>query len=188
MANFTEKAIRETFVELLNEYPLSQITVKMIVEKCGINRNSFYYHYQDIPELIEEMVLEETNRIVEEYPSIDSIETALKAAIDFASKYRKPILHIYNSVNRDIFERYLWNVCKYTVKSYADTTFEGVEIDPEDREMIERFYRCECFGVVLGWLNDNMNSDVYSQISRFCEVHKGIPEEMIRRCVEKNNK
>ncbi|MBO4762115.1 MAG: TetR/AcrR family transcriptional regulator, partial [Lachnospiraceae bacterium] len=116
MANFTEKAIRETFVELLNEYPLSQITVKMIVEKCGINRNSFYYHYQDIPALIEEMVLEETNRIVEEYPSIDSIETALKAAIDFASKYRKPILHIYNSVNRDIFERYLWNVCKYTVK------------------------------------------------------------------------
>jgi len=39
--DFTKKAIKDTFIELLNERPLSQITVKDIVEKCGINRNSF---------------------------------------------------------------------------------------------------------------------------------------------------
>ena len=50
MANFTKKAIKETFVELLEEHPLSDITIKDIVEKCGINRNSFYYHYHDLPE------------------------------------------------------------------------------------------------------------------------------------------
>ena len=56
MANFTQKAIKETFIALLEEHPLSDITVKNIVETCGINRNSFYYHYQDIPALIEEIV------------------------------------------------------------------------------------------------------------------------------------
>ena len=43
MANFTEKAIKESFAKLLNERPLDKITVKDIVEDCGINRNSFYY-------------------------------------------------------------------------------------------------------------------------------------------------
>ena len=47
MANFTQKAIKETFIALLEEHPLSDITVKNIVETCGINRNSFYYHFQD---------------------------------------------------------------------------------------------------------------------------------------------
>ena len=43
MANFTQKAIKDTFISLLEERPLSDITVKNIVETCGINRNSFYF-------------------------------------------------------------------------------------------------------------------------------------------------
>ena len=54
MSDFMQKAIKTTFLQLLEQKPLSQITVKMIVEECGINRNSFYYHYQDLPALIEE--------------------------------------------------------------------------------------------------------------------------------------
>lgn len=51
MANFTRKAIKDTFLKLLNQRPLTQITVKDIVEDCGINRNSFYYHFEDLPAL-----------------------------------------------------------------------------------------------------------------------------------------
>ena len=45
LPGFTKRAIRNSFIRLLNERPVSQITVKDIVEDCGINRNSFYYHY-----------------------------------------------------------------------------------------------------------------------------------------------
>ena len=55
MPNFTKKAIKETFVALLEERPLNRITVKDIVEACGINRNSFYYHFQDLPALLVEL-------------------------------------------------------------------------------------------------------------------------------------
>ena len=41
MPNFTRKAIQEAFITLLNERPLKQITVKDIVDTCGINRNTF---------------------------------------------------------------------------------------------------------------------------------------------------
>ena len=104
MANFTKAAIKSTFIALLEEKPLNQITVKMIVETCGINRNSFYYHYQDLPALIEEIVQEESMRIMNKYQTIDSIEMALNAAVEFTSNHRRAILHIYCSVNRDIFE------------------------------------------------------------------------------------
>ena len=54
MPNFTRRAIKESFLKLLNQRPLNQITVKDIVEDCGINRNSFYYHFSDLPALVEE--------------------------------------------------------------------------------------------------------------------------------------
>lgn len=44
MPTFTKAAIKATFISLLNKKPLNKITVKEIVEECGINRNSFYYH------------------------------------------------------------------------------------------------------------------------------------------------
>ena len=48
MAQFTRTAIVNSFIRLLNEKPLDKITVKDIVDDCGVNRNTFYYHFQDI--------------------------------------------------------------------------------------------------------------------------------------------
>ena len=53
--NITKRAIQEAFLAVLNEKPLGKITVKDITDRCGINRNTFYYHYQDIPALLEEI-------------------------------------------------------------------------------------------------------------------------------------
>ena len=41
MTTLTKDAIKQSFMKLLNQKPLSKITVKEIVEDCGINRNSF---------------------------------------------------------------------------------------------------------------------------------------------------
>jgi len=41
MSGFTKEIIIRTLFELLNEKPLAKITVKDIVERCGVNRNTF---------------------------------------------------------------------------------------------------------------------------------------------------
>lgn len=52
MSGFTKEIIAKTFTELLDEKPMSKITVKDIVERCGVNRNTFYYHFKDIPDVV----------------------------------------------------------------------------------------------------------------------------------------
>lgn len=183
MTNLTKDLIKKTFVSLLERKPLTQISVKMIVEECGINRNSFYYHYQDLPALIEEIVCEEADRIIKEYPTIESAETALLAVTDFASKNRKAILHIYNSVNRDIFERYLWKVCDYIVDSYGKTLLKGRSVDDFDKEVIGSFFKSECFGLAIRWFDQRLETDIQKSISRFCELFRGMFDEMIKRCI-----
>ena len=74
MANFTKQAIKASFMKLLNQKPLSKISVRDIVEDCGINRNSFYYHFQDIPSLLGEIVTEQTDELIRQYPTISSME------------------------------------------------------------------------------------------------------------------
>ena len=65
MSNLTKKALRETMIKALNERPLDKIKVKELVEECGVNRNTFYYHYKDIYELLADIFETETEEIAE---------------------------------------------------------------------------------------------------------------------------
>jgi AcrR family transcriptional regulator len=53
MKTNTRENIKGCFLELLEESPFSHITVKDIVERCAINRNTFYYYFQDMAALAE---------------------------------------------------------------------------------------------------------------------------------------
>lgn len=149
MANFTKQAIKASFIKLLNEQPLNKISVRSIVEDCGINRNSFYYHFQDIPSLIGEIVKEEIDALVAKYPTINSIDECVSVALKFTLENKRAVLHIYNSVNRDIYERYLMRICEYVITTYLDTAFGREGVSERDRAAAIRFLKCELFGAVL---------------------------------------
>ena len=184
MASFTEKAIRESFLKLLMERPLSQITVKDIVSDCGVNRNTFYYHFEDIPELLEKIIMEDFEGVIREYPTVEKIEDCLDAVIGRALQKRQAVLHIYNSVNREISAQYLWKVCDYAADTYVTTIVKGRRIRESDLAVIKEYFASLCFGVVSGWLRKGMREDIRVMLDRMCEIKKGMVEEMFSRCEE----
>ncbi len=177
MADFTSKAIKETFISLINERPLSEITVKSIVEKCGINRNSFYYHYRDIPDLIEEIVKEDVEEIIIKYPSVSSIVECFDVMTEFASKRESAIMHIYRSVNREVFDRNLMSLSNYFVKKYVDTVLTDVNITDADKKTIITYYKSVCFGLVNEWLDSGMSQEFATEIRRIFLLKKDLAKE-----------
>ena len=64
MVSKKRNAIMESVLRLLEVRPLNKITVKDIVDECGINRNTFYYHFEDISSLIEAIIIDEVDRVM----------------------------------------------------------------------------------------------------------------------------
>ena len=58
MANFTEREIKRSFIKLLNEKPLSKISVKEICEMADVNRCTFYSYFEDIYDLHKKIMQE----------------------------------------------------------------------------------------------------------------------------------
>lgn len=143
MANFTRMAIKESF-----------------------------YHYQDLPSLIEEIVKEEAESIIRSYPSITTIVECFDAVTEFASREKKAIMHIYRSINRDDFERNLMMVCEYFVHSYVDMALRDESISTEDKKTIIDYYKCVCFGLTIDWLNNGMTEVYTSSIRRIFLLKK----------------
>lgn len=184
LAGLTKQAIRNSCIRLLNEKPYHQITVKDIVEDCGINRNSFYYHYQDLPSLVEEIITEEADKLIKNYSRIETIEEGLHAAISFALENKRAVLHIHNSANREMYEQYLWRICGHISETYINTVFSEYRISEHDKQTIIRFHKCECFGIIMDWLSSGMKSNIMEDMHRLCEIRKGMTIEMFRRCEE----
>ena len=184
MANFTKHAIKASFMKLLNERPLNKISVRDIVEDCGINRNSFYYHFQDIPALLGEIITEETEKLIREYPSISSLDECFRAAFQFAQDNRNAVMHIYHSVNREIFTKHALKRCEYAVSSYIATAYPDDHICQADQQIVIRFIKCQLYGMCIDWIERGMTDAAYDDLHRMLELVRDMPELIVRRSTE----
>lgn len=57
MANYTKTLIIETFENMVERMPFDKITVTALIKECNIGRNTFYYHYEDIYALLDDILI-----------------------------------------------------------------------------------------------------------------------------------
>lgn len=174
--NRTETLIVAAFDQLLAEKPLSKITVKEIVERCGINRNTFYCHFHDIPALLERIVKEKSDEIIQNHGQLDSLMDCIQLVIRYCTSYKQAILHIYRSVQRENFLKTLEQLTLYTVEEFVTTATAALPITQADKQLLIRYYKCTIIGVSLDWLDAGMNYDLLAAATRICDLFAGSSE------------
>ena len=53
MAHATKQLLANALKKKLNQKTLDKITVTELAEDCGVNRQTFYYNFQDIYDLLD---------------------------------------------------------------------------------------------------------------------------------------
>lgn len=168
--NFTKQAITESFLQLLDEKPFRKITVKDIVERCGINRNTFYYHYQDIPALLEEILISRIDALLEKHSQVGSLEDCIAITVKYFTENKKSVMHVYRSLPREIFIQHLDHLLMYLVEEYITDVSGSLSIAPEDREIVVRYFKCLLVGIFLDWLDAGMSYDLLGDSLRVCHL------------------
>lgn len=173
MLQLTKKAIIESFVKLLNERTLDKIKVKDIAEECGINRNTFYYHFEDIHALMEELLRLETERVLLRDTEEGSWEEAFIQAAEFALQNKRAVYHIYNSAGRDIVKRYLNAMAEDVMTHFVERIAQGIAAGEEDKKLVVCLYRAALVGMIEDWLEAGMKYDVERIIRRVGLLFEG---------------
>lgn len=175
--NRTKDAIIDAFWTLLEEKPYSKITVKDIVDRCQMNRNTFYYHFHDIPELLETAIKNDSDYIIRTYGRIGAPLECITGFIEHCCARKTAILHIYRSTFREYFLNELDRIILYIVNQYMDTVNASQPLHPDDKALLIRFYKCLLTGIVLDWLNDGMRYDLSRYVARIGTLFQGATEQ-----------
>ena len=139
-----------------------------------------FVKYQEKHNIMVSCAKEEAQAIIQKYPSLNSIVDCFDALIEFASHRKRTIMHIFRSVNREMFEQNLMEISEYFVQNYIDTALAGEMISREDKKAIIDYYKCVCFGLIIDWLNHGMTEEYAQSIRRIILLKKDYTLEMAR--------
>lgn len=184
--NYTKEMINKVFIKLLNEKPLQKITVKEITTECEINRNTFYYHYEDIYALLSEIFQMELERVLEEYNDKLSWEDSFMLAAKFSLENKRAIFHVYNSMQREELTNYVSKVAGNVMMRYVERVGEQIDATEEDKKLIAYFYQCALTEMVLNWVATGMKDDPETIIRRIGLLFDGNIELSLKRSEELN--
>lgn len=184
--NLTKILIRKVFIEMLNEKPLKEITVKDIVTACDINRNTFYYHYADIYDLLTEIFDIELEIALKGYNDSLSWEEGFLIAAKFALENKKAVYHIYYSMQKDELENFIYSVAGNVMKRYVEQESENINAKEEDKILIAHFYQCALTEMVIQWIASKMKEIPEELIGRIGELFNGHIKESLERSAREN--
>lgn len=176
--DYTKDSIKAAFIRLLNERPLNKISVKSIVDACNISRNTFYYHFRDIPGLLEEIILDSANTLVRENDTVLSMGQCIESAFAFVKANKKAVYHIYNSVDRAAYEEFLMKMCDHTATLLMQEQLAGYDIPEEDRDALTYFVKCEFIGLCMDWTKNGMNDDIANKYYRTVSLISQMPRNL----------
>lgn len=141
--------IANTLNELLQHKDLDKITVKELVDACNISRQTFYYHFQDIMDVVEWY----QNQVLKA-----SIEKSLEAPT-FGEAIRGMVYETYS--HRELIRQFMasrrWREMEdlflKAVRTYLRELFRGkgstISCGPADLEAVLSFYACGLVGMMF---------------------------------------
>ena len=103
----TKRMIADAFLRLTQQKNLDKITIKDIVECCNISRQAFYYHFQDILDVIEWIVQKEMQRAFEECLKIEEPRDALLYMVRHTIEHDDKINRLLSSQHGEQIQQFL---------------------------------------------------------------------------------
>ena len=173
MPRSTKGEIQAALLELLEQKPLDEITVTELVERCGISRQAFYYHFSDLYGVVDWGLQQEMEKLQDIRP--DQWWTVMQQTMERLRNHRTVVLNIYRAYERSYVEHYL---CRWLL--------------PPIRAKVEQFVTQLCAqglaSVVLRWVDRGMPQNSVDWLEDFYAIMDGSMDFMLERLAQRRQK
>ncbi len=163
----------EALLSLLEKKEFAYITVKEICEAAGVNRSTFYLHYENTSDLLKETtqyILDKHFAYydVEKKDMVDRLESCERKELIFVThEYLTPYLTFIKE-NRRIFKLVIKQFDVMNMKAVYEKMFRYIfapilakfHIPEKERPYVIKFYLTGVFAIVMEWLDKDCCDDI----------------------------
>lgn len=173
MSNRTKVELANALKGLMSKKSLEHITIKELVSECEVNRQTFYYHFQDIYELLGWIYKTEALESIRDYKSYDTWQLGFLKIFQYVEANRAFCLCTINSIGRDHLEQFLNALTFDLLINVVEEVAEGKGISSEDKSFIAKFYTYGFVSLMLEWLKSGTKERPEIIIDRLSKLVDG---------------
>ena len=169
----TAEKMDKALLELLEKKDFEYITIKEICDKAGVNRSTFYLHYENTVDLLQEAtryVLDEFFKYFVEYnagTSLNPEKSELSELVFVRPEYVVPYL-TYIKENQRVFKTSLKHLRMMGFDSYYEKLFlyvfnpilERFNVPASERQYVMKFYLTGVTAIAMEWLKNGCSDPI----------------------------
>lgn len=152
----TKRTLADSLKKLMKQKSFSKITVSEIIADCGVNRKTFYYHFEDIYALLKWMFEEEAIEVVKHFDLLIDYEEAIRFVMQYVDENNYIISCAYDSIGRDEMKHFFYADFIGIVTSVIDAAearFE-TQVDADFKVYVAKFYTEALSGMLIDWAKE----------------------------------
>ena len=159
----------EALLILLETKDFEFITIKEICKKAGVNRSTFYLHYQNTSELLAEAIELINKRFTESFKvqSFDAINANKESSFFITPEYIVPYLKFVKE-NKKLFKLihekpYVFNnerAFKKLYKSIFSVILDKFGVREDEKQYVFSFYTQGTLAIIMKWIENDCTDEI----------------------------
>ena len=157
----TKQALVDSLKQLLTKKSFSKITVTEIVENCGYNRKTFYYHFEDIYSLLRWMLEQDLLSVVDSNELTSDPEKVIRFALSYIKQNRQLLTCVITELGHDELRNFLYDDFAAPIRMVIQKAESeiGLTLDDAYREYLTSFYTSGMAGMIIRVLLRKISSE-----------------------------
>lgn len=151
----TKKAIATALKELTVTKPFDKISISDITKACGLNRQTFYYHFQDKYELLSWIYYTEGFSVATHDISFENWDQKILAFLITLRKDKTFYCNTIKSAEQDFVE-YLLQITITLFEEAINALDVEHKLKAEHKKFFAQFYAYGVCGIIISWIHRGM--------------------------------
>ncbi len=183
----TKRTLAASLKKFMEKKPLSKITVSEIISDCGVNRKTFYYHFDDIYALLKRMLEEEAIEVVKQFDLLVDYREAVLFVLDYVKTNKHLLCCAYDSMGRDEMKRFFYSdfigIMRSIIQNAEKQT--GVHTEEDFKEFLAHLYTEAIAGMLIDEFTAKEVHDPEKVVEYFSLVLKSSLPSILKSAAEK---
>lgn len=152
----TKQALAASLKRSMKMKPLSRVTVSELCLNCGMNRKTFYYHFEDIYGLLKWTLEQETMEVMKQLDLVEDPEEIIRFVMTYASENNHILNCAYDAIGRDGMKRLFFShFNRFINELIHDAEKElSLTLDSDYRQFLCQFYTNALSGMLIDRFQD----------------------------------
>lgn len=182
----TEYRLAQTLKTMMSEgKSLDNISVTDLVKKCKVNRQTFYYHFHDIYDLLTLVYL---NEKIEGIQKSEDVSEILKRIFNYFKKNKNFVKETLRSAAKDLFHEFINNNCYQTLMTLMSEISKSKDLTDNERKSIVRYHAAGFAFQIIFYLDNSRHPTQEGLNATFASITTDFLQKAVENVVLRRKK